>query len=451
MLQQARGPRACAAAALMFCGAAAAAGFEVGFTETKVAEGLTSPTAVVATPDGRVLIAQQNGIIRLVKNDTLVPKPFAAVAADDYGERGLLGMALDTGFSANGYVYVFHSVNVDGYHNRVTRLTASGDTALPEAHLVLRVSDLSSAYQWSHNGGGLEVGGDGKLYIGVGDQEVSTNAQDPASPNGKILRINADGSIPEDNPRAAQNTGSARGIWAIGLRNPFKLGVDGVTGKVFANDIGWGTTEEINEIRKNGNYAWDQWEGPDSDTTGADYAKPVYSYKHGVDCAVMGGDVYRPESSRLPARYVGAYFFLDFCSGRIRVMGAQPESASVFGTVGAYSIDMSFDRAGNLYYVQRGYATGYTSVGTSAAFKITFVDSSGATGLRARAPAPRAAGAVLAWVDGGRLRVPAEMTAVTLFDLSGRRLWEARGLVPGGHVTLPANLRGVGRVLWRAR
>lgn len=455
MFQQSRRPRA-GAASMVFAlacagGAAAAPSFQVGFTEEKVAVGLTSPSAITAAPDGRVFIAQQDGVIRLLKHDTLLARPFATLEAESYGERGLMGLALDTGFTNNGYVYVYYSSEAGGYHNRVTRLIASGDTALPGELLLLRASWLSSMYQWSHTGGGLEVGADGKLYIGVGDQEVSPNGQDSTTTSGKILRINTDGSIPGDNPWASAGEPMSA-IWATGLRNPFKLGVDRALGTVYANDVGPGSYEEVNIVHKRGNYGWDQWEGADTANLRPEFTSPALFYGHGVDCAVMGGDVYRPEKQRLPERYVGAYFFLDFCSGRIRVLGPDSGASEVFGAAGAYSVDMTFDRGGNLYYIQRGYATGYTSPGASAAFKVTFADSSGGTAVRAAArgaaPAP---GSVLAWADGGRLRVPAGMTALTWYDLSGRALWEARRLVPGSELTPPSTLRGVGRVLWRER
>src|SRR5213078_1422196 len=108
----------------------------------------------------------------------------------------------------------------------------------------------------THNGGGLHFGGDGKLYIAVGENGNSANSQTLGSLLGKLLRINADGSIPSDNPFFASATGKNRSIWALGLRNPFTFDVQPGTGRIFIDDVGESTWEEINDLVKGKNYGW---------------------------------------------------------------------------------------------------------------------------------------------------------------------------------------------------
>jgi glucose/arabinose dehydrogenase len=292
------------------------------------------------------------------------------------------------------------------------------------------------------------VGTDGKLYIGSGDQELWDIARDPGSPFGKILRINSDGSIPADNPWADSLQGTARAIWAGGFRNPFKLGVDRATGRVFANDVGWSTYEEVNLVQGGRQFGWALEEGPSSDSL-SPYVQPLFAYPHGPDCAVMGGDTYRPEVPKLPAAYVGKFFFADFCSGLVRALDPETGIAQVIGRGISYPIDLAFNRQGDLYYISRGYATGMTLAGVSAVWKVAFGDSTN-SGSGVRPDSRRTSAADGATFVGGlsRLIVPAGMTGVAVLDLSGRALWEIRGIKPGDVVSLPAHLRGVLRARW---
>jgi glucose/arabinose dehydrogenase len=442
--------RAAVLGTALFACAAGAAVFPSPFYESKVAPGLTSPTALAVAPDGRVFIALQSGVIRVVRNDTLLERPFDSVAADTYGERGLLGIALDTGFGSNGRVYLYYTA-AHPLRNRVSVLTASGDTALPGETVLLDLPDLSDPYQWSHTGGGLVVGADGKLYIGTGDQELWDIARDLNSPYGKILRIDPDGSIPADNPWADSVQGPARAVWAFGFRNPFKLGVDRAAGRVYANDVGWTSHEEVNLVQRGRGYGWAAHEGPSPDSL-SPYVDPLLDYRHGKDCAVMGGDAYRPEDPRLPVSFVGKFFFADFCSGIVRALDPATGIAEEFGTGIDYPVDLAFNRRGDLYYLSRGYATGWTVTGASSMWKVSFGDSSNSgTGLRPALRGARAANGAV-FVGGlSRLLVPGGMTDLTVLDLQGRILWEIRGLRQGETVTLPGHLRGVLRARWSGK
>ena len=116
-----------ALAALVTVGPAFATTLRAGFTETVIASGLVNPTALAVAPDGRVFITQQGGAVRIVQHGTLLPAPFVTVAVSSVGERGLLGIALDPDFAANGFVYVYYTATTPTIHNRVSRFTASGN------------------------------------------------------------------------------------------------------------------------------------------------------------------------------------------------------------------------------------------------------------------------------------------------------------------------------------
>src|SRR2546426_11659168 len=199
---------------------AMAASLPTGFTETQIASGLSGPTAMAFAPDGRLFVCQQGGQLRVIKNGSLLTTPFLTVTVDSSGERGLLGVAFDPDFPTNGFVYIYYTATTPATHNRVSRFTANGDVAVSGSEVViLDLNNLSSAT--NHNGGPIHFGPDGKLYIGVGENANSANAQTLNNLLGKMLRINADGSIPTDNPFFNTASGVNRAIWALGLRNPY--------------------------------------------------------------------------------------------------------------------------------------------------------------------------------------------------------------------------------------
>ncbi|MEZ0264759.1 MAG: sorbosone dehydrogenase family protein [Phycisphaerae bacterium] len=219
-----------------------------GFVESTVAEGFDGPTAMAFAPDGRLFVAEQSGALKVVKNGAVLPTPFVKLRVDARSERGLLGVAFDPNFATNGFVYVYYTVPGStgvAAHNRVSRFTASRDIAAKRSEqILLELDDLTSA--GNHNGGALAFGPDGKLYIGVGENNDGSNAQSFGNLLGKVLRINPDGTIPNDNPFLAQTTGKNESIWAIGLRNPFSLAI-ARKGRMLINDVGEHTWEEINE------------------------------------------------------------------------------------------------------------------------------------------------------------------------------------------------------------
>ena len=324
-----------------------------GFTETAIT-GLANPTAMEIAPDGRIFVCQQGGSLRVIKNGVLLPTPFVTLNVDPNGERGLLGIAFDPNFASNGFLYLYYTVATTPRHNRVSRFTANGDVVVSGSEtVILELENLTSAT--NHNGGAIHFGPDGKLYVAVGENATASNAQTLANRLGKVLRINSDGSIPTDNPFFNTATGDNRSIWAFGLRNPFTFAFQPGTGRLFINDVGQDTWEEINDGIAGSNYGWNQSEGPTSNPA---FRSPLFSYGHGISattgCAIAGGAFYNPVSVRFPSSFVGKYFFADLCSGWIRVFDPATGTASGFATGISQPVDLKVDVDGSLYYLARG-------------------------------------------------------------------------------------------------
>jgi glucose/arabinose dehydrogenase len=328
---------------------ASAATLPSGFVETTVASGIASPTAMAIAPDGRIFVCSQTGALRVIKNGVLLATPFVTLTVDAAGERGLLGVAFDPNFNFNHYVYLYYTVPGTPAHNRVIRFTANGDVAVAgSGKVILELNPLSSAT--NHNGGALHFGGDGKLYISVGDNAKGSNAQNLSNLLGKILRLNSDGTIPTDNP-FAQSTTARHEIWAYGLRNPFTFAFRGTTNFMYINDVGEKTWEEINLGKAGANYGWPATEGP---TTNPAYTSPIYWYGHDQGCAITGGAFYSPSTVNFPSSYVGKYFFGDYCSGFIRMLDPSTAQASGFITGTSKPVDIQVGADGSLYYLARG-------------------------------------------------------------------------------------------------
>jgi glucose/arabinose dehydrogenase len=248
-------------ASCLLCARVEAATVPVGFADQRIASGLTSPSAMAVMPDGRVLVTQQNGQVRIIKNDVLLPAPFYTVDTDSTFERGLLGVVTDPGFASNHWVYLYFTARTPAPHNRILRVTEAGDTVVPGSErVILDLPDLPSGTKW-HMGGALRFGPDGKLYVAVGNHEddprpvADSNSQKLSNPFGKILRINPDGTVPADNP-FFNTAGAYRAIWSYGLRNPFTFAIQPGSGTMFVNDVGQGSWEEVNRGQRGGNYGW---------------------------------------------------------------------------------------------------------------------------------------------------------------------------------------------------
>jgi glucose/arabinose dehydrogenase len=355
---------------LLFWGgkSAFAATVPSGFTDAVFVSGLTSPTAMAFAPDGRLFICEQGGNLRVVKNGVLLPTPFTTLSVNSLGERGLLGVAFDPNFASNQYVYVYYTTSAAPIHNRISRFTASGDVASGAEQVIFDLDPLSSAN--NHNGGAIHFGADGKLYAAVGDNANSANAQSMTTLHGKMLRINADGSIPSDNPFFNQTSNNNRSIWALGLRNPFTFSFQPGANRMFINDVGENTWEEINDGIAGSNYGWSICEGV-CNPPRPEYRDPIYSYTNdSPNCAITGGAFYNPPTTQFPVSYVGDYFFADFCGGWIRKLDpASGNTVTDFASGISLPVDLKVSTDGSLYYLARGsrsvgriqYASGTTA------------------------------------------------------------------------------------------
>lgn len=336
------------------------------FQRVLVTGSITGPTAMAFTPDGRVLVCQQNGQLRVVKNGSLLTTPAITLSVNTSGERGLIGVAVDPNFATNQYIYLYYT-HTSGPHNRLSRFTMTGDLAGSES-TILDFPTLSGIY---HNGGGLAFGNDGKLYVAIGENQVGSNSQNLDNYLGKVIRINSDGSVPAGNPFTG-NAARSR-IWAYGLRNPFTLASDPVSGKIFVNDVGNATWEEINDATTGGkNFGWPDKEGMcTSGCTG--YTNPIYVYAtnrndpppNGQGCAINGGTFFNGGISNWPATYNGKYFFLDYCGSWIDYINPTSPSRVSFGTnLGSGNVYMKQGTDGNLYYLRRDNSSLYRIVYT---------------------------------------------------------------------------------------
>jgi putative heme-binding domain-containing protein len=322
-----------------------------GFRADVVASGLSGVTALEVAPDGRVFVCEQTGTLRVVKDGKLLPQPFVKLPVEATWERGLIGVTVAPGFPKVPHVFVCYVAARPYPHHVVSRLTAAGNVAEPGSERVLLEGDdqrkLGGDVPAGHQGGAIHFGKDGKLYIAIGDQTAGKPAQDLKSLLGRLLRINADGSVPDDNPFAARTTGKYRATWALGLRNPFTFAVQPETGRIFINDVG-GIAEEINEGVAGANYGWPTVEhGP---TTDPRFRGPIHHYP---TACIAGGAFSRQESS-WPKEYRGQYLFGDFNHGSIKTIDPdRPAVARPFATGLRRPVDLRFGPDDSLYVLLR--------------------------------------------------------------------------------------------------
>ncbi|HVG13248.1 MAG TPA: PQQ-dependent sugar dehydrogenase, partial [Flavisolibacter sp.] len=338
-------------------------------------------------PDGRIFVAQQDGFVKVIKNGKLLATPFLKLAVHSKGERGLVGIVVDPNFTTNQYIYLYYTLP-DSSRNRISRFTANGDVAVAASEtVVLNLSRITGAV--IHNGGAMHFK-DGKLFVAVGENGHPNNAQYLDNYHGKLLRINPDGSVPEGNPFTSGSEARKR-IWAYGFRNPFTFSIQPGSGKIYVNDVGQKTWEEINDATLPGkNFGWPMAEGVDSTNT---FANPVYSYIHGgVDgkgCAITGGVFFNPKTTNYPASYSGQYFFQDYCNrwiNTLSISGSTVTRQPFARGLGGYALSINVGADGNLYYLERSTGSLYKIV-YSAVAAATIVQHPGSVTVSAGQPA----------------------------------------------------------------
>jgi glucose/arabinose dehydrogenase len=318
-----------------------------GFTyETLVDGPLNSATAMAFTPDGRLLLTERStGQIRVFANGALQAAPWATVPIHNggsYAEQGLLGIAVDPGFLANRYVYVFYT-EASGAENRIARLQEVNGVG---ANLTVLSPNGMLASRTLHNGGPMVFGMDGTLYVATGDYQDGTRPQNLASWNGKILRFLVPNlAVPLDNPFA----GNA--VYSYGHRNQFGLAIHPVTGEVFQTENGGALMDEINRIVPGGNYGWPNVEGREL-TPNAAFVDPMLYYQ--PTTAPTGTCFYHGDN--YPAAYQNGWFWTDWNQNRLRhvtldATGQNVLAQSIFDDLpgAGYGVQMGPD--GNLWYL----------------------------------------------------------------------------------------------------
>lgn len=338
--------------------------------------GLTfeSPVFAGAPRDGsgRLFVVEQAGRIKIVQDDRVLDAPFIDITdrvESGGAEQGLLSIAFPVDFAASGFFYVYYTARSDeGVGNTtISRFRVSSDEpnladATSEDVLLSIVDERSN-----HNGGMLAFGPDGYLYAGLGDGggqgDPKGSGQDLYSVLGSVIRIapNPSGSgytIPADNPYADGDQGAPE-VWAKGLRNPWRLSFDRLTGDLYIGDVGQGQFEEVDWIPADSpggeNFGWNTLEGyqcyltESCDETGL--TPPIFVYSHDFGCSIVGGYVYRGEE--YPDMY-GVYLFADYCTGLLWGMAKDAEGdwiASEPLETGAPISSFGEDESGELYVV----------------------------------------------------------------------------------------------------
>lgn len=265
------------AAALAFSPAPTQA--DISGTPAEVASGLSTPWETQPLPDGRIILTELPGRVRIIQNGSLLPTP----ALDQVGSvRKFLGLALDPGFSSNAYVYLYvgygsgcsSDPGTTGCKNRITRYTLSGNTLGSPLTIYDNIPS-----DGNHDGGRIKFGPDGKLYTTTGDIHNPALPQDLDSNNGKILRMNADGSVPAGNPFAG--SGARQYVWSYGHRHPQGIAWD-AEGRLFETEHGPSgesyaggrcCRDEVNLITPGANYGWPTYMAGDAHPPG--YTAPI--------------------------------------------------------------------------------------------------------------------------------------------------------------------------------
>ncbi len=368
-----------------------------GFTDTLVAS-LSSPTALAFTPDGRLLLTRQPGVLNVYQDGALLATPaltFPASSICTESERGLLGVAVDPEFSSNRYIYLFYTFEKPDAScvNRVSRFTLPDSNVVSAATELVLIDNMPSPVG-NHNAGDVQFGRDGYLYVTIGDGgcDYANNsgcggandaARDQHVLTGKVLRITKTGGIPPSNPFQGAGTarcnvtgqttagGRCQETFAWGLRNPFRMAFDpnAAGTRFFINDVGQGEWEEIDQGQAGADYGWNCREGRHTNNTSgpcsptpAGMVDPIYEYQHDTtvpgtavpNCNSITGGAFPPNGA-WPG-FDGSYLFGDFVCGAIfkLTQSGGVWSASSFATAVGGVTAMTFGphQAGQaLYYL----------------------------------------------------------------------------------------------------
>jgi len=341
-----------------------------------VVGGFDNPIQILHAGDGsnRLFVVEQLGFVLVVENGGFLPEPFLDISElltyevirGGYTERGMIGMVFHPNYEENGYFYV-------NYVNRdedvvVVRYQVSADNPnKADPNSALQIINVGQPFP-NHNGGSMEFSPvDGYLYISVGDGggagDPFSNGQNTSTLLGKILRIDVDSTepyaVPETNPFVG-NDAYAPEIWALGLRNVWRMSFDRATGDLYMADVGQEKVEEVNVQRATStggeNYGWNAMEGSErynpNTVVPESHTLPVAEYGHDLGCSITGGNVYR--GTNLP-ELDGVYFYGDYCNGRTWAMvfdeTAETWISAEFIETGWQIVSFGEDEQGEVYLV----------------------------------------------------------------------------------------------------
>ena len=335
----------------------------------QLVSGLTRPVFITNAHDGsnRLFIVEQTGSIKVLQPGSSTPSVFLDISSkvrSTDNEQGLLGLTFHPFYASNRRFFVNYTRQPDGATVIAEYQTSTGNANVADTteKIILTIPQPAA----NHNGGMIEFGPDGFLYIGMGDGGLSNDPNNRAqSINdllGKMLRIDIDQrtlqteyASPGDNPFFGALPGRDE-IWAIGLRNPWRFSFDRLTGDLYVGDVGQNFVEEVDIVTKNGNYGWRVLEGTrctnngPASCTALGFIPPILEYDHsGGRCSITGGYVYRGTQNSLP---LGSYVYADFCSGEIflRINNSQQLLLDTNLSISSFGED----EAGELYVVSLG-------------------------------------------------------------------------------------------------
>lgn len=334
-----------------------------------VLTGLSSPVFVTHARDGsnRLFVVEQGGIIKVLQPGATAPTEFLNITSRvlSGGERGLLGLAFHPDYETNRRFFVNYTRQTDGATVIAEYRVSTGNPNVADTTEIIHLI-IPQPFP-NHNGGMIEFGQDGFLYIGMGDggsaNDPGNRAQNIEELLGKMLRIDVDtpdGSVPYSSPASNPFFGPTAGrdeIYAYGFRNPFRWSFDRQTGVLWAGDVGQGQREEIDNVTLGGNYGWRIFEGtlctnlgPTACTACGNCIPPVGEYSHtGGRCSITGGYVYRGTRQTFAP---GTYIFADFCTGEIFRLNGSAPALLLDTSLGISSFGE--DQAGELYVVDLG-------------------------------------------------------------------------------------------------
>lgn len=320
-----------------------------------------SPVEIKNAGDERLFVVEKSGKIKILnQNGNVNSTPFLDIedrVSTNANERGLLGLAFHPNYPENPFFFVNYTNNSGATTISKFSVSANQDIANDSETILLEINQPYA----NHNGGCINFGPDGNLYIGMGDGgsggDPQNYSQNTESLLGKMLRINVNSgaySIPENNPYGDE-------IWSVGLRNPWKFSFDSLNGDLWIADVGQNEFEEINMVQNNPaniNYGWRCYEGNEpynlSGCPEEGLTFPVSTYSHyssgDFKCSITGGYVYRGNQI---SGLNGVYFFADYCSGEIGLLSKNEndewDMSLAFPNINGSWVSFGEDINGELY------------------------------------------------------------------------------------------------------